>query len=226
MRPYLRAVRALVRKDVLLERRSRQTLAATGAFAFLLAVVFHFGFDIQGGEARRFFPGALWIALLFAGTLGLAKGGAGDDGEGSGRGLVLAPIDRSALYVAKFIYHLMLMAVVEAVVVPLFLAAFSFGAVALPGFFILGLVLGTWGFVAVGTLLAAVAGEIKGAGLVAPIILFPLLVPVALGGVALVGAGVTGEADPRVAAWIRLLVMYDVLFTVIPAMLYEYVAEG
>lgn len=221
----MRAVRALVRKDVLLERRSRGTLVATGAFALLLAVVFHFGFDIQGGESRRFFPGALWIALLFAGTLGLARGGSGDGAEG-GLGLALAPVDRSAFYVGKFIYHLMLMAVVELVVVPLFFAAFSFGAVARPGLFLLGLTLGTWGFVAVGTLMATVAGEIKGAGLIAPIVVFPLLVPVVLGGVFVVGAAVLGEADPRTAAWIRLLVVYDVLFTVIPAMLYEHIVEG
>ena len=222
----MRAVRALVRKDVLLERRSWETLAATGAFAFLLAVMFHFGFDIQGGEARRFFPGALWIALLFAGTLGLAKGASGDDAEGNGRGLAMAPIDRSALFVGKFVYHLMLMAVVELVVVPLFLAAFSFGAVAWPGLFILGLALGTWGFVAIGTLMATVAGELKGAGLIMPIIVFPLLVPVALGGVAVVEAAVLGEMDPRTMTWIRLLVVYDVLFTAIPAMLYEYIVEA
>lgn len=225
MRAYARAVWALVRKDALLERRSWETLAATGAFAFLLAVMFHFGFDIQGGESRRFFPGALWIALLFAGTLGLARSASGDDVEGNNRGLVLAPVDRSALYVGKFAFHFVLMALVELVVVPLFLAAFSFGSVAWPGLFALGLFLGTWGFVAVGTLLAGVVGEMKGAGLIVPIVVFPLLVPVALGGVAVVGAAVQGAMDPRTIAWIRLLAVYDVLFTVVPALLYEYIVE-
>jgi len=227
VKAYLRAVRALVRKDALLERRSLETLAATVAFALLLAAMFHFGFDIQGAESRRFFPGALWIALLFAGTLGLAKSAAADESSGTSRGLLLAPVDRSALYVGKFIYHFGFMATVELVVVPLFLAAFSFGSVARPGLFVLGLFLGTWGFVAIGTLLAGAAGEMRG-GLIAPVVLFPLLVPVALGGVAVTGAAASsaGAVEPQTAAWIRLLVVYDVLFTAVPALFYDYIAEG
>src|SRR5690606_13633038 len=99
----------------------------------------------QSGESRRFFPGVLWIALLFAGTLGVARSASGDSAEGIGRGLALAPVDRSALYVGKFIFHLILMAIVELVVVPLFLAAFSFGDVGSPALFAVGLALGTWG---------------------------------------------------------------------------------
>lgn len=225
MKAYWRAVWTMAGKDVLLERRSLETLISTGAFALLLVVMFYFAFDIQGGEEGRFFPGALWIALLFAGTLGMGRTAGLDEIEGRGRGPALAPVDRSALFLGKFLFHVGLLTVVEVVVVPLFIAAFSLGGVGLPGLFVLGIFLGTWGFAAMGTLLAGATIGVRGAGLVLPIILFPLLVPVALGGVAIVEAAVAGATQPDTGTWIRLLLVFDLLFTAIPALFYEYILE-
>jgi len=225
VKAYLRAVLALAAKDALLERKSFETLIATASFALLLAVVFHFAFDIASAEGARFFPGALWTAILFAGTIGMARSARVDEVEGRGRGAALAPVDRSALFLGKCLFHLALLAVVEAAAVPVFAAAFALRGMALPHLVILGLFLGTWGFAALGTLLAgATAGE-RATGLLLPVVLFPLLVPVILGGAAVVSAGLTGEVTAATGSWLRLLVVFDVLFTAVPALLYESLME-
>lgn len=225
MGEYWRVVRTLVWKDVILERRSWETFVATAAFALLVVVLFYFAFDIRGGEEPRFFPGALWISLFFAGTLGMARSANLEEQDGRGRALALAPVDRSALYVGKLLFHLVLLASVQVVVVPLFVAAFSLGGIADPVYFLVGLALGTWGFAALGTLLATASGGNQGFGLLLPLVLFPLLVPVALGGVEIVGAGLTGETGPTTHAWVRLLLVFNVLFTAVPALFYEYIVE-
>ena len=225
VRAYWRAVWALARKDALLERKSLETVTATASFTLLVAVLFHFGFDIRSAEGSRFFPGALWIAVLFSGTIGMARSARGDEIDGRGLGPALAPVDRSANFLGKFLFHLALMLLVEAVAVPVFIAAFALREVAHPGLLIAGLILGTWGFVSLGTLLAGATGGDRGTGLLLPVVLFPLLAPVALGGVAIVQGAITGDVTPAVASWIRLLLVFDVLFTVVPALFYESILE-
>lgn len=221
---YLNAVLAFAAKDALLERKSFETLLAAGSFALLVAVLFHFAFDISAAEGPRFFPGALWTAILFSGTIGMARSARSDEEEGRGRGAALVPVDRSAIFLGKCLFHMGLMAVVEAIATPVFIAAFSVREIARPGLMILGLLLGTWGFVALGTLLAGATAAGRGTGLLLPVVLFPLLAPVALGSVAVVSAGVTGEAAAA-GSWIRLLAVFDILFTAIPALFYESLTE-
>jgi len=225
MRAYLRAVWALAAKDLLLERRSLASLASAISFAVLLAVLFHFGFDIGPSEGARFFPGALWVALLFAGTLAVGRAARMDELDGTMAGLALAPVDRSALFFGRLFFLLAFMLAAEAVVVPVFLAVFSPGPVARPGLLVAGLFLGTWGFAALGTLLGGAGHGEKSTGLLLPVILFPLLAPVILAGVAVTGAAVSGSAGEQTWMWLRLLVVFDVLFTVIPALIYEYLVE-
>ena len=225
MRAYLRAVWTLAAKDLLLERRSLASLASVISFALLLAVLFHFGFDIGPSEGARFFPGALWVALLFAGTLGVARAARMDEVDGRMAGLALAPVDRSALFFGRLLFLLAFMAAAEAVAVPAFVAVFSPGPVARPGLLTLGLFLGTWGFAALGTLLGGAGQGEKGTGLLLPLVLFPLLAPVVLGGVAVTGAAVRGSVGEQTWMWLRLLGVFDVLFTVIPALVYEYLVE-
>lgn len=222
---YWAAVRAIVWKETLLERRSWETLVATVTFALLVVVLFHFAFDVRGGEEARFFPGAVWVALLFAGTVGMTRTAQLDAVEGRGRALLLAPVDRSALFVGKLLANLLLLAVTQAVAVPLMIASFGLQGVASPGVFVAGLALGTWGFASLGTLLSSASGGDRGLGLILPLLLFPLLVPVALGGAEVLSTGLTGDTGPTAWAWMRLMLVFDVLFTALPALFYEYIAE-
>lgn len=225
MGAYWGVVAAVVWRDALLERRSWQSLVATISFSLLIVVLFHFAFDIQGGEEARFFPGAIWVALFFGGTVGMGRTAHLEEVDGRGRALVLAPVDRSALFVGKFLSNLLLLGITQVVAVPLFVAAFGLGSIQAPGVFVGGLALGTWGFAALGTLLSNASGGDRGLGLILPLLLFPLLVPVALGGVEIVAAGVSGEMLPTTGAWIRLVLVFNLLFTALPALFYEYIVE-
>ncbi len=225
MGAYWSVVLAVVWRDALVERRNLQSLVAMITFALLVVVLFHFAFNIQGGEEARFFPGAIWVALFFGGTVGMARTLHMEEVDGRGRALTLAPVDRSAVFVGKFLSNLLLLGVTQLVAVPLFVAAFRLPGIAAPGLFVGGLALGTWGFAALGTLLTNAAGGSQGLGLILPLLLFPLLVPVALGGVALVAAGVSGETGPAIVSWMQLLLVFDLLFTVLPALFYEYIVE-
>lgn len=225
MRGYLRVVWTLAAKDFLLERRNFEALASVISFALLMAVMYHFAFNIAGSEGARFFPGALWVALLFSGTVGMARSARMDEADGRMIGLALAPVDRSALFLGRLLFHVAFMAVAEAVTVPVFLAVFSPGRIARPGLFAAGLLLGTWGFAALGTLLGGAGHRERSGGLLLPVILFPLLVPVILGGVAVIDAAASGAVTERTWAWMRLLGLFGVLFTAIPALVYEYLVE-
>lgn len=210
---------------MLLERRSWERLGATVTFALMVAILFHFAFDIQGGEEERFFPGAIWIAMFFAGTVGMTRTAHLDDVDGRGRALFLAPVDRSALFVGNFFTNVMLLGLTQIIAVPLFVAAFRISGVASPGLLLGGLALGTWGFAALGTLLSGASGGDRSLGLLLPLILFPLLVPVALGAVEMMSAGVTGDVSPLTWTWMRMLLIFNVLFTALPALFYEYIVE-
>ena len=227
MRAYLRAVMALAGKDALLERKSLETVTATASFTLLVAVLFHFAFDIRSAEGARFFPGALWIAILFAGTIGHGRLGVVDQVEGRSPRARPCTLCRPQclLHWGKFLFHLALILLVEAVAVPVFIAAFVLRGIALPQLLVLGLFLGTWGFVSLGTLLAGATGSERGTGLLLPVVLFPLLTPVALGGVSIVTAAITGEVTAATGSWLRLLLVFDVLFTVVPALFYESILE-
>ncbi len=225
MKAYLRAVLTLARKDALLERKSLETVTATASFTLLVAVLFHFAFDIRSAEGARFFPGALWIAVLFAGTIGMARSARIDEVEGRGWGPALAPVDRSALFLGKFLFHLVLMLLVEGVAVPVFIAAFALRGVAAPAPFHRRPGARHVGLCRVGDAAAGATSGERSTGLLLPLVLFPLLTPVALGGVAIVTAAVTGDVTPATGTWLRLLLVFDVLFTAVPALLYESVLE-
>lgn len=222
---FFGALGALVWKEALLERRGMERVIVTAGFSLLVVAMFHFTFDIRGEEAVRFFPGALWTAIFFAGTIGMARASWIDEVEGRSVGLLVAPIDRSLLYLSQFLFHFGLMILVELIAVPLFVGSFALGKIASVPMLLGALFLGTWGMVALGTLLSGATGGGRGSGLFLPLILFPLLVPVALGASALAHAAVTGEIGARAAAWLQVLVVFDVLFTAIPALLYEYLLE-
>ena len=125
MRAYLRAVVTLAGKDAILERRSLETVTATASFTLLVAVLFHFGFDIRSAEGSRFSREPFGSPFFFAGTIGMARSARGDEIDGRGFGAGAGTISRGAIYLGKFLFHLALMLLVEAVAVPVFIAAFT-----------------------------------------------------------------------------------------------------
>jgi heme exporter protein B len=209
---YLADVGALARKDLRLELRARDTLPAMALFVVSTLVVFHFALPAGADEVAA--HGLLWVALVFTALLGLARAWAPEREGGVLDGLVLAPCDRSAIWLGKSAAVFVFLAAIELVALPAFALFFSpldLGAV-------LGVLLANVGICAVGTLLAAMAAASRTRELVLPLLFLPLAIPLVVGGV---GASVSD--DP--ARYLAFLALYDALFAVLCWASFEYVVS-
>jgi heme exporter protein B len=207
---YLADVRALARKDLLLELRARDTLPAMVLFVFSTLVVFHFA--LPGNSSELAATGLLWVAIVFTALLGLSRAFAAEREQGVIDGLVLAPSDRSAIWLGKALSVLVFLGLAELVALPAFALFFA----PVDGTMILGVVLADLGIAAVGTLLAAMAAASRARELLLPLIFLPLAIPIIVGGV---GASVTD--DP--GRYVGFLGLYDALFAIICWASFEYV---
>jgi heme exporter protein B len=218
-------LRALIWKEALVEARGRETVLAGVVFALLVLVIFNFAFDLRVDNVAAVAPGVLWVTVTFAGVLSLGRSFARERDRRTLDGLLLAPIDRSALYVAKVVASFTSMLLVELVAVPAFIGLFNV-TVNLP-LLVVGLLLGTLGLAGVGTLFAAIAAHSRAREVLLPLLLFPIQVPVILATVKTTGAAVRvpGTEPPDVGPWLGLLVAFDALFLSLSVLLFEYVIE-
>jgi heme exporter protein B len=207
---YFADVGALARKDLLLELRARDTLPAMLLFVVSTLVVFHFALPAHSSELAA--TGLLWVALLFTALLGLSRAFAAEREQGVIDGLVLAPSDRSAIWLGKALSILAFLALAEVIALPAYGLFFRPVNGALVG----GVALADVGIAAVGTLLAAMATASRARELLLPLLFLPLVIPVVVGGV---GASIAEEP----ARYLGLLGLYDALFAIICWASFEYV---
>jgi heme exporter protein B len=222
---FLRQLRALIWKELLVEARSRETVLAGAVFALLVLVVFNFAFDLRVESVAAVAPGVLWVTVTFSGVLSLGRAFSRERDRQTLDGLLLAPVDRSALYLAKVAASLLAMLVVQVIAVPAFIGLFNV-RVDLP-LLMLALVLGTFGLAGVGTLFAAMAAHTRAREVLLPLLLFPIQVPVILATVKSTGAAirVPGIEPTDVGNWLGLLVGFDVLFFALSVLLFDYAIE-
>jgi heme exporter protein B len=207
---YTRDVGALARKDLLLELRARDTLPAMLIFVIATLVVFHFA--LPSGSSDLASNGLLWVAILFTALLGLGRSFVPEREQGVLDGLVLAPCDRSAIWLAKSLAVLAFLAAVEVVALPAFAIFFS----GIDGTTVAAVVLADLGICAVGTFLAAMAAAGRARELLLPLLFLPLAIPIVVGGV---GASVAANSG----RYLAFLALYDVIFAVICWASFEYV---
>jgi heme exporter protein B len=222
---FLSQIFLLLGKDLLLELRRRESLLTMFFFGTLLLFVFHFSFDLAPERVTEMAPALLWLAFLFTGTLGLAQLFEAERGNHCLEALLLSPMDRGALFLAKTAFNLILMVLVEIVVIPLFWILFNLRSWdVIPNLFLVTL-LGTVGFCVLGTLLSAVTLKARARELLLPLVLFPLMIPVILGTIrcmeTILRAGDLGEALP----WLRLLIGFDVIFLTVGVLIFDWVIE-
>jgi len=219
-------VSALLRKELALELRTRESVPAMVLFTVTTYVIFHFGLDrnsVEGDLAA----GVLWVTLLFAAILGINRLFVADHEQGGFDGFLLAPVDRTAMLVAKAVALLAFLCLVELVAVPAFallLLGPSLGQ-ALPELLVV-LLAADVGIAVVGTLVAALAIQTRARDLMVPLLALPLLVPVVLGASQasaplLEGAG----AAALPGDWLSLLALYDLLFALIAYAVFDFLLE-
>jgi heme exporter protein B len=220
---YWRALSAVVWKDLAAELRSRELLSSMLVFALLVILIFNFALELDARERANVTSGVLWVTFTFAGTLGLNRSMAIEKDRGCLDGLLLAPVDRSAIYFGKTLGNLIFMLVVEAIVLPVYSVLYNTNLF-LPGL-LLVILLGSVGYVAVGTLLSSMAVQTRTRDVLLPILLFPVIIPVVIAAVK--GSSGFLQAIPmdEIIPWINLLIVYDVIFTAVAFMVFDYVVE-
>lgn len=220
---FLRKTWALIAKDLAVERRTRESLTVMFIFSVMVVVIFNFAFELRVENVRQVAPGALWVAFAFAGVLGLNRSLAREREDGCLEGLMLAPVDRNAIFVAKAVANFLFMATAEAIVLPLFTVLF--GVNMLRADLAIVIALGTLGLAAVGTLLAAMAAHTRARDVLLPILLLPVSVPLLIAAAKATGGLLDGSGLAGVASWLQLLGAFDVIFAAVSYMLFEYVLE-
>jgi len=220
---FLRKVWAIVAKDVAAELHTREVVSAMLVFSVLALFVFSFALDLRGAMARAVAPRVLWVTIAFAGTLGLSRSLAREQQTGCLDGLLLAPMDRSAIFFGKAIGNLLFMGIVEIALVSLFSVLFNVPLLQ-PGV-LLVTALGTVGYATVRTLLAAMAVNMRAREVMLPILLLPLAIPALIAAVKATGGLVEGGALAEVGGWIRLLIVYDLVIVAVSMLTFGYVVE-
>jgi heme exporter protein B len=207
---YLGDVAALTRKDLRVELRARDTLPAMLLFVLSTLVVFHFALPEGTGDDAAY--GLLWVAIVFTALLGLARAWVPEQEHGVLDGLVLAPSDRSAIWLGKTLATLAFLVAAQIVALPAFVLFFApLDAAALAG-----VLLADIGICAVGSLMAAMAAASRSREVLLPLLVLPLAIPLIVGGV---GSAISPEGG----RYLMLLALYDAVFAVLSWASFEYV---
>jgi heme exporter protein B len=226
----LPVVFAILRKDVRTEVRTRQMISSMFVFAVLVLVVFNFTLFLDELRALELGPGILWVSFIFAATLGLNRSFAIESENRCLSGLMLAPAPRSAIYFGKLLSNVLFMVAMEVFVLPLFVVFFNLSlwelltSTELATFFLV-LLLGTVGYAAVGTILAGVAANTTMREVLLPVLLFPVSVPIVIGAAEATRLLFDENPDTGPGIWIRVLVVFAVVFLVVSWLTFEYVVE-
>lgn len=220
---FWKAVAAIVRKDIRAELRTKDIFSSMFVFALLAVILFNFAFELRVPSMKMVAPGIVWVAITFAGTLGLNRAFVIEQDKGSLAGLLLAPVDRAAIYFGKMLGNLIFILVVEVILLPLVMIFFNLSL--LTGPHLLVILLGTFGFAAVGTVFSAMAVNTRAREVLLPILLFPVLLPVLVAGVKMTGALLDGETLGSVGNWLQLVILYDIGFTVLAYLTFGFVVE-
>ena len=223
---FARRTLAVVWKDVLLERRSKETVNAVLFFSVLLLFVFEFTLGADRDRLLAVLPGLLWLAVLLAGLLGLGRSFVLERDNDCWEALLLTPGDKGAVYIGKLVGNLLLMGLVEVVVLTLFTLFMNVDVGrAMPQLLVI-LLLGTLGIAAVGTLFGAMTAHVRARELLFPVLLLPVLVPVLLAIVKSTEALLAGHGLGDVDHWLKLLIAADVIYVVAGLLTFDVLLEG
>ena len=221
---YLRKILTIVWKDIVAELRTKEMFSAMFVFAVLVIVIFNFAFELRGVDrVREAAPGILWVAFTFAGVLGLNRAFVLEKDRGCLEGLLLAPVDHTAVYFGKMISTLLFMLVVEALILPVFTVFFGINLFEI--WLVIIVVLGTLGFAGVGTLLSAMTAQTRAREVLLPILLLPVAAPVLIFAVKATAGVLDGLPLSDIARWLQMLAAFDVIFPAVAFMTFDYVVK-
>jgi heme exporter protein B len=215
-------VLAVIWKDIVLEARSRETLASLLVFGLVVLVVFNFALDVTPANVLELAPGLLWIAIVLSAVTGVGRTFMIERENGCMTGLLLAPIDRSAVFLAKLTVNLLLLFTFEIALLPCFVVIYSVPVSGNLGTLCAVVVAGTVGLAAAGTLFATAALGSRARELMLPLIVLPLQIPLLIAAVQATELALSGASLASLGSWGTILVAFDVLFVTMGWLAFEF----
>jgi heme exporter protein B len=217
------AAAAIVWKDLAVEWRSRQLIVSLLVFALLVILIFNFALDLDALARAEISAGVLWATFAFAGTLGFNRSMAIEKDREALDGLLLAPVDRGAIYIGKLLANFLFLVILQILTLPIYAVLYNVN-VFQPG--LLGVMaLGALGYVAIGTLLAAMAVQARTRELLLPVLLLPLALPLLIAAVRASSGFLDGLAMEYIVPSLNLLLAYTAIMLALGYMFFEYVVE-
>jgi heme exporter protein B len=214
---------AIARKDLLLEVRNRDIVVSLVVFSMLVLIVFNFAIELTPVNVAVVGPGILWVAIAFAGVIGLNRSFVLEKERDALDGLMLAPVSRDGLFLGKMLGNAIFMLVAQAVLIPVFAALFDVGILRFETGVIAAMT--TLGFAGAGTVFAAMAINTRSREIMLPVLLLPAISPLLIAAVEATAGVATGGSWGASSRWIQIIGVFDAVFVVGGALLFHYVLE-
>jgi len=222
-RAFGRAVLALVWKDLLAELRSLEVISAMLVFALTVILVFNFALELTPRLRAELSSGVLWVSLAFSGTLGLNRSLGQEKDRGCLDGLLLAPVDRLAIFFGKALANWLFMLLSLVILLPVLSVLYD------PRLLQAGVwgvaLLGSLGYVVVGTLLSSMAVQARTRDVLLPILLFPVLLPALVASVKASSGFLLGLPGNEISPWLIVLIVYDLIFLALALFVFDTILE-
>lgn len=225
MSETLSAAWLIARKDLSIEFRTRTAFLSAVVFALLGLVIFYYAWDPTAVSAIDLAPGVLWVIFVFSGLLGLNRSFGVEMADHAIDGLLASPVSREAIFLGKALANLVFIAAVQLVAIPALAIFYNLPLlhIALP---LLAIAfLAAIGLVAVGTLFSAMAVNTRLAELLLPMLTLPFFVPIVIAAAQSTSRLLSGRPLAEAAAWIKLLLAFDIVFVVVCALAYPFTVE-
>jgi heme exporter protein B len=217
------AVFAIFWKDILSGLRTKEVITSVLVFSLLVLVIFNFAFEPGSGVRETVPPGILWVALVFAGVLGLNRTYDPERENACIEGLMLCPVERHVIYWGKLASSFTFMLMVAVVITPIFLALFDL-PLFLPRLALI-IALAALGFSSIGSLFSALSAGTKARDILLPILFLPVVVPVIIAAVEATAVVLDGRPWGDMSTWLQIMIAFDVIFLVISTLVFEFVTE-
>lgn len=221
----LALITTIFKKDLVSEFRAKESIITMVTFSVLILVLFSMAFEPSRQTVEEILPGLIWMSLIFSGILGLNRTYAKERFNDCLIGILSTPIAPYQIYLGKAASNLAQLLFVEIITFPLYFIFYDLNLKGSLGILIIIMFIGSVGFILVGTFLAALTSNLRANEALLPVILFPLLMPVLLAAIEATSAVFTGLTLDQYLPWIKLILVYDLVFLVMPLLLFDYLME-
>ena len=221
--PFLSTVISIIRKDFQAELRSRELIGAMGMFALLSVLIFSFALELDRVARTESISGVLWVTVVFFSILGLNRSMAMERDQGNLDALLIAPVSRSAIFCGKLIGNFVFTLVIALLLLPLMTILYN--VMLISGWLLLVLIMGTFGFTTLGTLLAAMTAQTRSREALLPIVMMPVVLPLLLSGVRASTSIMSAAPQSDWIQWVQIVAVLDVIYFTMCFLLFEYVVE-